>query len=188
VLVLVRECAAWIQSFKTTSTPRPVAHGSDHDYRLVALHSQVEEVGRFFHRVGTVRNHDAVYTRRRQQFIDALRDLQHDVKGHILRAHVGDLLSPEIGQILDSRDRIDHGVNRHLTRGIAGLRAGRGSSGNRSAGRQNDDVSLALAERILANSTAETLRDRFMTPSAARIRSRRALPTVANQSASDQVN
>jgi len=107
---------------------------------------------------------DAVYTRRWQQFVDALRGLQHDVKGHILRAHVGDLLSPEVGQILDSRDRIDHGVNRYLTGGIAGLRAGRGGSGNRSAGRQNDDVSLALAEGILVtgaeNDGEEECRDR----------------------------
>ena len=31
VLVLVSECAAWIQSFITTSTPRPLALGIDGD-------------------------------------------------------------------------------------------------------------------------------------------------------------
>ena len=55
-------------------------HRSDQHDRFLTLHDHIEEERRFFHRVGSVSDDDAVDVWLREQFVDPLGELQHDVE------------------------------------------------------------------------------------------------------------
>ena len=119
------------------------AHRADQHDGLVALDDEVQEERRLFQSVRAVRDHDAVDVGRRQQLVDALRDLQHDLERHVLRADVRDLLALDVREIRRARNRLQHRVDRHGARAVAGLRAARGGAGDRAARREDDDVRLS---------------------------------------------
>ena len=64
-------------------------HGAHHDDRLRALLRELQEVGRFFHRVGAVRDDEAVILA--AVLVDRLGEREPDFVGHVLRTDLGDL-------------------------------------------------------------------------------------------------
>ena len=97
------------------------SHRSDQDHGFAALHDQVQEIGRLLEGVGTVRDHDAVDVRLREQGVDALGELQPDVVRHAFACDLRDLFAAHVGQFLQVRLGIDQLLDRHLRGGVAGV-------------------------------------------------------------------
>ena len=75
------------------------SHRTSEDHRLVALDDEVEEVRGFLHRIGAVRDRDAVDVRCRQQAIDFGRQRHPQLVVHVLTAdrrhlHAADVREP----------------------------------------------------------------------------------------------
>jgi len=86
--------------------------------------------------------------------IDALCQSQHDVKSHVLRPDIGDLLPFDVRTIFDCRDRSKHGVDRHRPRGVACLHSGSRHPSDRAACGQDHDVRQAPVLRNRSQGTA----------------------------------
>ena len=114
-------------------------HGPGHDHGFFAFHGQVEKMRRLFHGIRAVGDDNAIRGTAGEEFVDPAGQLNHDREGHVLGTDVGDLLPVHIGQRVDSRHRVDHGVDAHLPGGISGLCPGFGGAGNGTAGGQDDD-------------------------------------------------
>ena len=114
------------------------AHGADQHHRLVALDDQIEEIGGFFKGIRAMGDHNAVYSRTGQQFVNPFCQFQPYLVRHRKAANVGDLLAGNIGILLDFRDSVDQDLHADFTGIVPGhLRGAAAAAGNGSAGCQN---------------------------------------------------
>jgi hypothetical protein len=77
-----------------------------------------------------------------RELVDAIGELQHDLDAHILGSDVGDLFSSDRREIVDPWYRSEHRVDRQCSRLVRRLRARRGGTRDRPAGRQDDDLAF----------------------------------------------
>ena len=113
-------------------------HRPDKHHRLVALHRQIEEIGRLFQRIGAVGDDEAVGFA--AVGVNFLRQRQPDLIVHVLRADVHHLLPLHVGDIFQRRHRIDQRLDAQFARGIVGFRRRIAAAGDGAAGRQQGDV------------------------------------------------
>ena len=90
-------------------------HSTYQYYRLVALYSQVQEISSFFHSVSSVSNHDTVYFRLSQQFVNSLRQDQPNFIVHILRTDTNHLFTCTVCNVLQFRNCIKQCTDSYLT-------------------------------------------------------------------------
>ncbi len=113
-------------------------HRAHKHHRLIALHRQIEEVGRLFQRIGAVGDDEAVGLA--AVGVNFLRQRQPDPIVHVLRTDVHHLLPLHVGDIFQRRHRIDQRLDAQLARRIVGFCRRIAAAGNGAAGRQQSDV------------------------------------------------
>ena len=127
---------------------RSRTHSTGDDYRLFTLNRQVQEIRRFFERIRTVGDDNAIDILAGQQFIAAFSQFEPNIIGHVLAVDAANLLTGYIGIILDFRHSIDEYINTERTSFIASrCRVRCGTSRNCSASCQNLDVWFCLRSK-----------------------------------------
>ena len=109
----------------------------------------MNEVGRFFHRVGTVRHHETVVLL--TVLVDRLDELQPNVVGHVLRTDLNDLLRRDVGDVSQSRNSSDQVVHRDLSGRVSRTRSGLTGTGDRTARSEHFDVRQCQSGRASGN-------------------------------------
>ncbi len=83
---------------------RARAHGTHDNHRLVAFYGQVKKISRFFKRVRSVSDDDAVDVGIGQQRIDPLRHFEQHFIGDGVAFHIAQLFAADFGQPGDFGD------------------------------------------------------------------------------------
>ena len=130
------------RTVRTERRGRP--HRAGEDDRLVGLDDEIEEIRCLLHRIGAVRDGDAVDVRLSRQAVHFGGQLDPQLVVHVLAADGGHLHAAHIREFLHLR----HGVDQHVDGDGAGFVSGSGRglcrAGNRAAGRDDDDAWLRL--------------------------------------------
>src|SRR6185503_11249032 len=116
---------------------------------LISLDYQVQKERSLFHRIRAVSYDYAVQVTDLHELVDAFCQLEHDLKRHILRSDIRNLLALDVGHVLDTWNSSDHRVNGYSARGISCLCATRSGARDRSAGSEDDDVWSLWCDRVL---------------------------------------
>jgi hypothetical protein len=113
---------------------------ADESHGLVGGDGQVEEERGLLERVGAVGYHDAIHRSVLDQLVDPPTQLEPDLVVHVLAADAGDLLARDLGDLAQLGHSVDEDVDRQLARHVARLARLLLFTGNRAAGREDDDL------------------------------------------------
>ena len=98
-----------------------------------------QKISGLLHRVGAVGDDDAVHVVLREQFVDALGQLEPDLVVHGLAADVGDLFTGQLGDVGELRHGLDEVVHREGAGLVAGISLRGLRAGDRAAGGEDFD-------------------------------------------------